>query len=276
MMGDNFRTFLEKYPFASAKIMSEHFDVSRATVKEILSRELELRKYTRRWMPHSLDDAQKNHRTPAAIEMLALLREREEVEFDGLVTGDESWFIDHSELRAMFAPAREKVPPYVQTQLGVQKVMIKVFFTTRMLSVLEPLLKGAKFNQDFFIDTVLPELVQEKRRFARRNPRTDFMVHMDNSAYHNGHKITNGFDRRHIILAPHPPYPPDLSPCDFWLFGFLKESIKGVEFSTDDQLLEAITRIWNDVTFEDIQSDFQEWIDRLSWVIGNNDEYYFE
>jgi hypothetical protein len=37
--------------------------------------------------------------------MLALLREREEVEFDGLVTGDESWFIYHYEPRAMFAPA---------------------------------------------------------------------------------------------------------------------------------------------------------------------------
>jgi transposase len=97
MMGDSFRTFLEKSQFASAKIMSEHFDVSHATVKEILSRELRLHKYTRRWVPHLLDDAQKNHRTLAAIEMLALLREREEVEFDGLVTGDESWFIDHYE-----------------------------------------------------------------------------------------------------------------------------------------------------------------------------------
>jgi hypothetical protein len=136
--------------------------------------------------------------------------------------------------------------------------MITVFFTARMLSVLEPLPKGVKFNQDFFIDPVLPGLVREKRRFARRSPRTEFMVYMDNSACHNGQKIRNEFNRLHIIRAPHPPYSPDLSPCDFWLFGFLKESMKGVEFSTDDQLLEVITRIWNDVTFEDIQSVFRE------------------
>jgi transposase len=159
MMGDSFRMFLEKYPFASAKIMSDHFDVSRATVKAILSRELRRRKSTRRWVPDLLDEAQKNHRARAAIEMLTLLREREEVEFDGLVTGDESWFIVHYEPRAMFAPAREKVPPYVRTQLGVQKVMITVFFTTRMLSVLEPLPKEVQFNQDFFIGAVLPGLV---------------------------------------------------------------------------------------------------------------------
>jgi hypothetical protein len=102
------------------------------------------------------------------------------------------------------------------------------------------------------------------------------MVHVDNSACHNGQKITNEFDRLHIIRAPHPPYSPDLSLGDFWLFGFSKESMKGVEFSTDDQLLEAITRIWTDVTSEDIQSVFREWIDRLSWVIGNNGEYCFE
>jgi transposase len=149
MMGDSFRTFLERYPFGSAKIMSEHFDVSRATVTKILSRELRLRKYTRRWVPHLLDDAQKNHQILAAIEMLALLREREEVEFDGLVTGDQFWFIYHYEPRAIFVPAREKVPPYVRTQLRVQKVMITVFVTMKMLSVLVPLPKRAPVNQDF-------------------------------------------------------------------------------------------------------------------------------
>jgi hypothetical protein len=39
-----------------------------------------------------LDDAQKNHQRIAAIEMLILLREQEEAGFDGIATGNESWF----------------------------------------------------------------------------------------------------------------------------------------------------------------------------------------
>jgi Mn-dependent DtxR family transcriptional regulator len=43
-MGPVLKSLLEKHPFASAKIMSKHFDISAPTVKEILSRELGLNK----------------------------------------------------------------------------------------------------------------------------------------------------------------------------------------------------------------------------------------
>jgi hypothetical protein len=53
-----------------------------------------------------------------------------------------------------------------------------------------------------------------------------------------------------IARAAHPPYSPGLSPCDFWLFGFLKESMKGMELSIKDQIVEEITAIWRGVTFD--------------------------
>jgi hypothetical protein len=60
--------------------------------------------------------------------------------------------------------------------------------------------------------------------------------------------------------APHPAYSPDISPCDFWLFGFLKEKLKEQELSTSDEIIEAIMTICNDVTSKDLQSVFSEWI----------------
>jgi hypothetical protein len=65
----------------------------------------------------------------------------------------------------------------------------------------------------------------------------------------------------------HPAYSPDISPCDFWPFGFLKEKLKEQEPSTSDDIIEAITTIWNDVTFEELQSVFSKWIQRVIWVI---------
>jgi hypothetical protein len=61
----------------------------------------------------------------------------------------------------MFAVSREKVIPFVQTQPGVQKVLITVFFISTTLIGSEALPKGRKFNQDYFISTVLPELGKE-------------------------------------------------------------------------------------------------------------------
>jgi transposase len=97
---------------------------------------------------------------------------------------------------------------------------------------------------------------------------------MDNSMCHNGTKITEKLEKRHIVRAPHPPYSPDLSPCDFWLFGILKQKMKERVFHSEEQILAAITESWNELTFEDIQKVFHNWMERLIWVIANSSEYY--
>jgi transposase len=142
------------------------------------------------------------------------------------------------------------------------------------LLVLNFLPKGTKFNQDYFIDTLLPNLYSEKRRITRRKGLPSFSVHMDNSMCHNGAKITEKFEKRHITRTPHPPYSPDLSPCDFWLFGILKQKMKERVFQSEEQILAAITDSWNELTFEDIQRVFHNRMERLIWVIANSGEYY--
>jgi hypothetical protein len=130
--------------------VSRHFGVSYSTVKEVLSHELGFRKYAGRWVPQLLDDARTNHRRASAIELLELLRGRKAYNFNGIATGDESWFHYHYEQGEMFAASREKRTPFVRTQLEVQKVMITVFFTSTTLIVSEALPNGGKFNQNFF------------------------------------------------------------------------------------------------------------------------------
>jgi transposase len=91
---------------------------------------------------------------------------------------------------------------------------------------------------------------------------------------HNGAKITEQLEKRHIPRDPHPPYSPDLDPCDFWLFGILKQKMKERVFQSEEQILAAISQSWNELTFEDIQRIFHNWIERLIWVIVNTGEYY--
>jgi histone-lysine N-methyltransferase SETMAR len=176
----------------------------------------------------------------------------------------------------MSAASREKVTPCVRVQSGVQKVVVTVFFTSTTLTVSETLPLSRKVNQDYFFSTVLPKLMQEKRQLSRRKRGVPFLIHMDNSACHNGHKITDELTAADIARASHPPYSPDLSPYDFWLFRFLKGSMKSMESSTEDQIVPAITTIWRGVTFDRLQFVFQEWVQRLNWVMENNGEYYFE
>jgi hypothetical protein len=58
------------------------------------------------------------------------------------------------------------------------------------------------------------------------------------------------------------------------LFGILKHNLKDREFHSQEAILDAIAKVWNDPTFDDVQRVFQEWMERRTWVIGNGGEYY--
>jgi hypothetical protein len=94
---------------------------------------------------------------------------------------------------------------------------------------------------------------------------------MDNSMCRNGAKITENLEERHIARAPHSP---DLSHCDFWLFGILKQKMRERVFQSEEQILAAITQSWNELTFEDIQRVFHNWMELRIWVIAISGEYY--
>jgi hypothetical protein len=56
----------------------------------------------------------------------------------------------------------------------------------------------------------------------------------------------------------------------------LKGTLKDREFHSRDEIKEAITMAWKDLTFDEAQSVFHNWIKRLRWVIDNGGEYMTE
>jgi histone-lysine N-methyltransferase SETMAR len=121
--------------------------------------------------------------------------------------------------------------------------MLKIFFSGVKLMSLNALPAGALFTQEYFINRILPDILDEKQRILRRNRRGDFFVHMDNSMCDNGRKMTDEFDNRKLQRVAHPPYSPDLSRCDFWLFVMLKQKMKDREFSGVEEIMNAVQEI---------------------------------
>jgi hypothetical protein len=66
---------------------------------------------------------------------------------------------------------------------------------------------------------------------------------MENFTCRNRHKTTEEISRAKLERFVHPAYSPGLSPCDFWLFGMLKEKMKNRAFQTAEEILEAVTLI---------------------------------
>jgi hypothetical protein len=73
--------------------------------------------------------------------------------------------------------------------------------------------------------------------------------------------------------APHPPYSPDITPSDFYLFGYVKRCLAGLSFEDADQLLAAVEGVLEGIKKVTLQSVFLEWMDRLRKCIATNGEY---
>jgi hypothetical protein len=82
--------FLSKCPFASARIIAAHFGIARDSVKMILAREVGLETFSRRWLPRQLSGAQKKSRVEFTRDVVQILEDHQELQFDGIATGDES------------------------------------------------------------------------------------------------------------------------------------------------------------------------------------------
>jgi hypothetical protein len=167
----------------------------------------------------------------------------------------------------VFATSRDEVIPRTKQIIRTQKVMLTLFSTDTQLISLNALPPGRRFTQNYFINTVLPDIVDERGQILRRVGLGDCFVHMDNSMYHNGRKVIDELENLKLDRVAHPPYSRKLSPCDFWLFGMLKQKTQDRVFGTTEEILMAIRNAWNEVTFEDLQSVFFDSIQRVQYVI---------
>ena len=74
-----------------------------------------------------------------------------------------------------------------------------------------------------------------------------------------------------IKTVRHPPYSPDVAPCDFWLF----PKLRGCHYETIEEMKEAVTKVIDILTQEDFHGAFQkllEWYNKCIAARGN----YFE
>jgi hypothetical protein len=84
-----FEAFMQKYPFASARVIAEHFLTTVPRIKDILQRELGMRQFSRRWVPHFLSPAEKVSCVEASKTILRVLQDAKSNDFEGIAP-DES------------------------------------------------------------------------------------------------------------------------------------------------------------------------------------------
>ncbi|GBM84038.1 hypothetical protein AVEN_22024-1 [Araneus ventricosus] len=65
----------------------------------------------------------------------------------------------------------------------------------------------------------------------------------DNAQIHTATRTMRKLTKIRWTVLEHQPYSPDLSPCDFHIFGSLKKALKGRRSSSDSEVMDTI-RNW--------------------------------
>jgi histone-lysine N-methyltransferase SETMAR len=99
--------------------------------------------------------------------------------------------------------------------------------------------KERTFNAEYHRDNILATLTQLQPEDDRRK----FVVHADNARTHTAQKCRTFCEQNGLRLASHPPYSSDLALSDFFLFGYVKERLKGMVFPSYEELLDAIGEV---------------------------------
>ena len=123
---------------------------------------------------------------------------------------------------------------------------------------------------------VLQRLLKKlKKYYQKRRPATGFkhvrLLH-DNAPAHTSAIVTAFLKKEKVTVLPPPP--PDLAPCDFFLFPKLKAFLAGRKYQSRQTLGSAMHQYLMTVPKSAYHDAFKKWIHRLKLCISSHGEYF--
>jgi len=111
-------------------------------------------------------------------------------------------------------------------------------------------------NQTFYLQVL--ERLRNRVVRVRREIANTWFLHHDNAPSHTSFAVREFLAPHNITTLPHPPYSPDLAPCDFFLFPKIKTHPKGHHFGTAENVQAAATRALNNISSEEFPHYYEE------------------
>ena len=147
-----------------------------------------------------------------------------------------------------------------------------LFFDSQGVVHKEFMPQGQTVNKQYYRE-VLERL---RKRIHRVWPEIadTWMLHQDNAPCHTAISVKEFSAKKGISVVPQPPYSPDPSPCDFFLFPKLKFHLKGRHFRTVDNILKVVTDQLRALPHEDFQHCYREWVQRLQRCVASQGNYF--
>jgi len=118
--------------------------------------------------------------------------------------------------------------------------MLTVFWDAEVVVFCVYLEEQLTINSQYYSDILLNKVKPAMREKRRGSQRRSVILHQDNARPHTAQLTREIINKMGWEVLPHPPYSPDLAPCDFHLFGSLKEHYVG----RSSRITKMSTNLW--------------------------------
>ena len=182
-------------------------------------------------MPHLLTDEQKQRRLRLELQVIEKYDKCDPHRLEEIVTGDETWiyhFQPDSKAKNKVWVSSEGNRPVITRRCKTSNCMLYAIFFDSKGPVLQiPVPKGSSVTGKFYIESVPTQLVDCYQKCRLHTGVRGLKLLHDNTPAHKSATVQEYLKESGLDVLDHPPYNPDLSPFDFWLFPRLKEMLVG-------------------------------------------------
>lgn len=217
--------------------------ISHGSVHSIVTEHLGFRKICARWVPRLLTLDQKQTRRDICQRLLNRLEREGNGFLNRIITCDETWvhhYTPESKMASMEWRRKDETRPVkAKTRLSAGKVLATIFFDCKGVLLIDFLHERRTVNAAYYCQ-LLEQAKAAFRNKRRKQPIRDVILLHDNARPHTAALTQEKLRQIHWETLEHPPYSPDLSPCDFHLFGPLKEALGGNRFESDEEVQEFV------------------------------------
>ena len=126
---------------------------------------------------------------------------------------------------------------------------------------------------DWYSGVCLPAVLEAWKIRHPRDGLRHLRLHHDNAHAHSAAITTDYLFEQGVRLLPHPPYSPDLAPADFFLFGTVKEKLRGRDFQSPEAAGEAYEDEVAAIPIVTWRSAFDNWFIRCQSCIDVGGNY---
>jgi histone-lysine N-methyltransferase SETMAR len=260
-------------PYASATNIADTLRIALSTVCRYLKDVLGMKYRHMRWVPHTLSADQKQNRVDHAESMLRDLKKHESSGFNFIFTGDESWIFYDNPRKKMWVADVCELDQVQRPSHFAKKVMLTVFFNGRGQCTVDLMPKGCTMDSGYFINNIVPAVALVCYPNGRQPRQRRCVLHFDNAPAHKTKEVGQCLGHYDLLRFEHPPYSPDLAPCDFFLFGYLKTRLQGKQFTTEGDLMSGIRDLIGGIPKDTWRAVFLEWMDRLARCAAMEGDY---